>query len=346
MFNKILVPLDGSELARGILPYVSRLAKGMDTPVLLLTVLDPDAIELPSRMRGVPSDSRVSGAISVGIGGAATTAAERPASHMTTGTHPHEGGGPFVSQIFENAEAKIKAALEKIAKELATEGVTATSKVVFGKGAEKIAEVARDEGADLIAMSTHGRNAIGRGILGSVTDKVLHIGHVPVLTITPEKAKKYEGDADITKVLIPLDGSETAEVVLPYIEDMAIKMALEVTLVRVVKIGGALDAYSDGYTYFGVPDLEAELEVEATEYIKGVADKLKAKGLKVGWKVMKGAPAICITDIARDTPHDLIALATHGRSGLTRWVIGSVAEALVRSSGDPVIVIPPETKKE
>ena len=144
-------------------------------------------------------------------------------------------------------------------------------------------------------MSTHGRNAIGRGILGSVTDKVLHIGHLPVLTITPEKAKKYDGDGEITKVLVPLDGSENAEVVLPYIEDMAKKMSLEVTIVRVLKLGGALDAYSDGYSYFGVPDLETELESEAAAYVKEVADKLKAKGLKVSWKVMKGAPAICIT---------------------------------------------------
>ena len=344
MFTKILVPLDGTDLAEGILPYVSRLAKGMDTPLVLLSVVDPDTIELPERMRNVPSDTGTHYVVSGVVGAMEISPAESRESHEAAGTHPHESGRPVISQIFDNVEATIKANLEKVVKRLAEEGVDATSIVAFGRAPETIAEVANKEGCDLIAMSTHGRNAIGRGILGSVTDKVLHIGHIPVLTITPEKAKKYNGDGEITKVLIPLDGSETAEVVLDYIEDMAKKMSLEVTIVRVLKLGGALDAYSDGYSYFGVPDLEAELEAEATDYVKEVADKLKAKGLKVSWKVMKGAPAICITDMARETPHDLIALATHGRSGLTRWVMGSVAETLVRSSGDPVIVIPPETE--
>lgn len=341
MFTKILVPLDGSELAEGILPYVIYLAKGMNTPLLLLSVIDPDAVELPERMRSRGEAGDAQYIASGGLGGVEARRIETHDSTETAHTHPHERGGSFISQIFENVKVDAEHALHEVVDRLKADGVTATSKVVFGKPAVEIVEVARREGCDLIAMSTHGRNAIGRGILGSVTDKVLHAGHIPILTITPEKARKYAGDSELTKVLVPLDGSETAETVLPYIEEMATKMALEVTLIRVLKLGGALDVYSDGYSYFGVPDLEEELEAEAAEYLKGIAERLTAKGLKVGWEVLKGAPAIAIVDKARDTPHDLIALATHGRSGITRWVMGSVAEALVRSSGDPVLIIPP-----
>jgi nucleotide-binding universal stress UspA family protein len=295
MFNKILVPLDGSELAEGILPYVSSLAKGLGIPVVLLSVIDHDAMEVPERVR---PESR---------------AAE------------------------EAARARLVAVVERLGKE----GVNAEYRLTSGKPAERIAEVAESEGCDLVAMSTHGRSAIGRGIMGSVTDKLVHIGHLPILTMTPDRARDYwkEG-VEISRVMVPLDGSPVSESVLPYVEELAARLSLEVVLVRVAKLASMI--FSEALPQSGGANLDAEIETEATEYLKGVARRLSDNGLNVQWKLLSGSPAVAIVDLARETPHDLIAMATHGRSGVTRWVVGSVAEAVVRASGDPVLIIPPK----
>ena len=212
----------------------------------------------------------------------------------------------------------------------------------YRKHAEKIIELAEAEGAELVAMSTHGRKMIGRGLLGSVTDKVLHAARLPVMTISPAKAKVY-GDAakSIRNVIVPLDGSELAESVLPYVEGIAAKLSLSVLLVRVLRHGGPFAPYSEGLAYLDDSRIDETLEAEFTDYLGGVAERFKAKGIKVAWKIMRGAPAICITDLARETSNNMIALATHGRSGLTRWVLGSVAEGVIRATGDPVLVVPP-----
>lgn len=343
MFKKVIVPLDGTELAAGILPYIADMASGLDTSIVLLSAIDPDAVELPERIGGAPR----SGAAHLEVVGTAAGVVDVNAQTSSedlarAGVHPHERGGPHVTQLFDKAEEIAKTRLGEIAKRLKSKVTDVDTRVVFGKPAEKIIEFAEAEGADLIAMSTHGRNMIGRGLLGSVTDKVLHATRLPVLTISPDKAKVY-GDAarGITNVIVPLDGSELAEGVLPYVEDIATRMSLSVLLVRVLGHGGTFAPYSEGLAYLDDSRIDETLEAEFTDYLGGVAERFKAKGIKVAWKIMRGAPAICITDLARETSNNMIALATHGRSGLTRWVLGSVAEGVIRATGDPVLVVPP-----
>ena len=196
MFTSVLVPLDGSELAEGILPYVAQIAGGVGARITLITVVDPDMLEIPAALRGESSGGRV-------------PAREREQAH----TRRHEESGPFVQQILENVERRAEANLREVAERLREQGANAEGRVVLGTPAEQIARFAEDEGCDLIAMSTHGRNLIARGVLGSVTDKVIHSVGVPVLAITPERARKYhqEPAAQMTSLLAPLDGSELAE---------------------------------------------------------------------------------------------------------------------------------------
>ncbi len=344
MFQKLLVPLDGTELAEGILPYVSQLARGFDIPIVLLSVVDPDTVRMPERSQtaheavqsgeNMPSPGALYGA---------RPPVDTPTHGDSQGVTAHEAGGPYASQIFERVETEIKRGLDAVVKRLNEAGVKAQSVVSFGKPAEEIVRVAEHEGCDLIAMSTHGRNALGRGILGSVTDKIIHSSNLPTLTMTPERAKEYgEEGAAISRILVPLDGSKAAESALPYVEQLARKLALEIVLVRVVNIVGGLAPYMDGHPYEGYVDLESDVEAEAATYLQGIAKSLNAKGLKVEWKILKGSIAQSIIDLARENPQDIIALTTRGRSGITRWIMGSVAEALVRASGDPVLVIPPE----
>ena len=330
MFKKVLVPLDGSDVAEAVLPYVSALTRGLNVPLVLLTVLDPAAVEVPVPARPGPRDKPefwMAGPFMV----------TKPSA---------ESGGPYRYQLEEMAQEKAEAALKMVSERPTMEGIEVDVVASFGSAAEEIVQVADREGCDLIAMSTHGRATLGRAVLGSVTDKVIHSSNVPVLAITPERARVYWTDGvAMSKIMVPLDGSELAETVLPYVEELAQALSLEVILVRAVKLGGFHGGFYgpqpyDPYIAHGV--LEAELEQSAVEYLEGAAAGLRAKGLNVHWRLLKGPHAQDIVESARETPQDIIALTTHGRSGFTRWWLGSVAETLVRASGDPVLVIPPK----
>ena len=100
------------------------------------------------------------------------------------------------------------------------------------------------------------------------------------------------------------------------------------------------------YAHAGSLDVEAEVETEAIEYLKSVTEKLRTEGLNARWRLRKGSPAHQLVELAQDTPQDIIAITTHGRSGLSRWVLGSITEALVRASGDPVLIIAPSQQQE
>lgn len=307
----ILTPLDGTDITDGILPWVSRIARQLNSPLILLTAIDPDDIGYPF---GMPTHSPLS-----------------TGQEWTT----------FRNQLEENARSHALDRLNALASLLKDQGMAAEARVVLGNPAEQILRVSEAEGCGLIAMSTHGRNLIGRSLLGSVTNRVLLSSAVPVLTVTPDKAKMFEeAETDPTTIIAPLDGSELAEMALPYIEELAGVLSLEVLLVRVV----ILEHPAYFYTDFGekLHDFTEDMVAEAERYLDGVSQDLRNRGLKVRRLVLRGAAAPVLLNLARETPRNLIAMATHGRSGLTRWMMGSVTDALIRGSGDPVLVVRPQ----
>ena len=302
----ILVPLDGSDVADGIVPYVSQIAKMGNTPLVLLTVVDVDALDYPNWVSTL-----------------------QPTSDM-------EAGHTYKHRFEENARIHAYDKLKKMAAGLENEDITVEVRATVGRPAEEILRLADEEGCGLIAMSTHGRNSITRGILGSVTDKVLHASDAPVLTIAPERARKYQEDgASLETIVVPLDGSEFAERALPYAEKLAGLLSLEILLARVVRFE------RPHYTDSGIelPNLTEQLVDEASEYLNRISKKLGSRGLKVETRVLRGAPAPVLLDLAHKTPQSFIAMTTHARSGLSRWMMGSVAEALVRGSGEPVLLV-------
>ena len=304
----ILVPLDGSDIAAGILPYASQVAKSCGVPLLLLTVLDPDSMG-------------------------------RPNSAYTLQSLARDRGPNYWEEIERILQVKALDALKGVASRLREEGVAVEVQASLGRPAEQILQVSEEEGCGLIAMSTHGRNPISRSILGSVTDKVIHTSKVPVLTVTPERGKSYqEGSGSVTTIVVPLDGSELAEEALPFAEELARALSLDILLARAVRT--ELPTYTEAEFSAWEPDLTEGIIQEATEYLAGVAESLVSRGLTVRTEVVRGAPAQALLTLAQETEQNLIAMTTRGRSGLSRWLMGSVTEALVRSSGDPVLVIP------
>jgi len=138
------------------------------------------------------------------------------------------------------------------------------------------------------------------------------------------------------RVLVPLDGSRVAEAILPFIEQIAGPLDMEVLLVRVVPltsmdvVGMAKEAQA------GAPILK---ELDAQGYLEPLVASLKAKGVRAGARVRIGDPATEIVAAAKEINADLIAMTTHGRSGLGRLLFGSVAEAVLRGSPIPVFLL-------
>jgi nucleotide-binding universal stress UspA family protein len=164
------------------------------------------------------------------------------------------------------------------------------------------------------------------------------------------------------KVLVPLDGSELAEAVLPYVEDLGKRCAAEVILLQVITPPpdrataiyrpptsdmpmAPLPESAEDVTIAQHPIYReqemASLQAEAEQSLAGAKERLSKVGLEVRVEVLFGRPAEKIVEYAMKEDVDLIAMATHGRSGLSRWVFGSVAEKVLRAVALPILLISP-----
>jgi nucleotide-binding universal stress UspA family protein len=139
------------------------------------------------------------------------------------------------------------------------------------------------------------------------------------------------------KIVVALDGSEVAEEVLPYVEDIGTKMNSQIVLLRVSLPPQVVE--DAGRVVSTVEQTVQRITSDFDHYLSQVAARLKTKGLETERAVKFGDPAEVIVDYAREVGADLIAMCTHGRSGLSRWVYGSVADRVLRASSVPVLLI-------
>lgn len=210
--------------------------------------------------------------------------------------------------------------------------------VQMGRADEIIVEAAAADKGTLITMATHGRSGLNRWLLGSVAEKILRSTANPLLLIRSSEEASPAGEVSFKSVMVPLDGSELAERVLPTVIELAQALDLEVVLLRAYELPASA-SYGEEY----LPDyetLKTRIKDEAQIYLDGWVAVLKAKGLaRVFTAVLEGPAAEEIIRHARTSPGALIAMCTHGRSGVRRWVLGSVTEKVVRHSGDAVLVV-------
>jgi nucleotide-binding universal stress UspA family protein len=140
-------------------------------------------------------------------------------------------------------------------------------------------------------------------------------------------------------ILVPLDGSELAEEVLPSVEDLASRLHAEVYFVQVVE--PRVDPSTIGIEAGIMFQRGEEGTSEAERYLSGIADAWAARGFDVKWEVLHGSPARSIAIFARTKKSSMIAMSTHGRSGLSQLVFGSVANQVLREAGVPVMMVRP-----
>jgi nucleotide-binding universal stress UspA family protein len=199
-----------------------------------------------------------------------------------------------------------------------------------------------EQGAGLIVMSTHGRSGLGRWLYGSVTDGVLRQTTTPVLLVPPHADQPLPTDRPL-RLLVPLDGSELAQEATLTAEVLAETVDAEIVLLRVVE-PPAYPLYGDGYAYIPF-DPDAQL-AEAKQYIQEEANRLQAAGKRVTVRALVGQPSTMVAQVAHDEDVDIIMMATHGRGGLTRLVLGSVATATLQRAQVPVLLVRPSAVRE
>jgi len=291
-YRRVLVPLDGSELAERAIPYAKTIAKTKGSELILFTV-----------------------------------------------------SIAFIDQL----DRPMKAYLELNAKELKSQGMKASTAIAYGNVADEIVSFADKSNIDLIIISTHGYSGIKRWVLGSVARKVLYGTGTQVLLIkskAPEVSK-----VNLKKILLPLDGSPFSETPIPFVKELTKGTKAEIIL-TVVSEPPLVPSYGDrpiNPTWKKHRDtLWAETQQQASEYLKGIKPRLEKQGMKVKSQVIPGdlgKVAENIMQAAQKENVDLIAMATHGRTGVSRWVYGGVTNRIVEQSIQPVLLIRPSVPK-
>lgn len=211
-------------------------------------------------------------------------------------------------------------------------------RIVRGHPAEAILETTSNDRDTLIAMATHGRSGAKRWLLGSVAEKVLRGTTNPLFLVRAAVAKESP-QRIINSIVVPLDGSSLAEQMLPTVSFWAQALDVEVTLIRAFEFPASAYYGSENY----LPDYNAfreEARKEAADYLKEKANALIGEGVRtVSTRTIEGPAADEIIGYAQTEPRAVIAMSTHGRSGMRRWILGSVTEKVVRHGDDPVLVV-------
>jgi nucleotide-binding universal stress UspA family protein len=279
VYERILVPLDGSETAESALAYVALLPS---QEVRLLAV-ESDQTDLS----------------------AVCTAAR-----------------------------DCKAYLEAVATSLREHGRDVDTLVTFGNPAEQILALAG--AADLVVMGSHGHGGVRRFVLGSVADEVARHAPVPVMivrgrTVSPPAVQ-------LTRIAVPLDGSDLAEQAVPVAAAVAADLGVPVHLLRVLDVD-AVRATVQAGSHAAAAYMRSQEEIQryAKEYLAEEAQELRNWDLTATSEVLTGSPAVTLLDAIR--PDDLVVMTTHGRGGVRRMLLGSVADKLVRAAAAPVLLV-------
>jgi nucleotide-binding universal stress UspA family protein len=286
MFERILVPLDGSENAEIVFPYIAELASRFTFEVILVTVSESAAPD----------------------------------------------SGHLYRTYLRHATRKLRVQLDAWG---VRETVAVQSGVLSGKPASEILQNAKEKNVGLILLASHGSSAEGPWLLGNIAAKVLRAADRPVMLVR-ERAREtaLEQKELLHRILVPLDGSKTGEAALHYAVTLAKKTAAEIVLIEVFEPVSTVGAIGISYSVREDESVRKAL----MSYLNSVAKPLKDDGLEVSSVVLFGNAANQIMKYAEENGFDLIAISSHGRSGVGRWVFGSVTDKILHTGNVAVLV--------
>jgi nucleotide-binding universal stress UspA family protein len=290
MYDRILVPTDGSDHALRAAEHALAIGRAFDATVHVLSVLDVQG------RAGVFSAGGV--------------------------------GEEFVGKLREEAEAAI-ADIESVADaddDLRTE-------IHKGDPADTISEYVADNDIEMVAMGTHGRKGINRYVAGSVTEYTVRHTPVPVLTARATERRSLPGEYD--DVLIPTDGSEAAEAAVEHGLALAGISDARVHALNVVNIGDM----TGGGSASVATDLLEQFRAAGEDATARIANRAEATGLDTVTEVVEGFPSRDLLDYADEHEIDLITMGTRGRTGMSRFLLGSTTERAIRHADMPVLAV-------
>lgn len=299
MFRGITVPLDGSPLAESALPYALALGDALRVPVTLMHVVPLPKMTLDYQLR-----------------------------------YDATNEAALLAQAGDMLKSR--------ARSLVSSGRRVDTYATVGDAAEEIVRYTERSDGWCIVMATHGAGGVLHWAFGSVARKVLTAATVPTLIVRPDAApERPDEPATIRKILVPLDGSDLARAALPIAKDLAKSLGAPVTLARVVPIPTAMYLDSPYAPMMAQPYLadaiSAEREAAAAD-LDVIAKELREAGITATTVVQVGSPANDLLDLLADGQYDLVVMSSHGRTGVKRWVLGSVAERLVEAAHTPVLI--------
>jgi nucleotide-binding universal stress UspA family protein len=296
--KRLLVPLDGSALAENAISAALGLARRFDAEVHLVSVVS----DLPP----VPLAA---------------------------------GDGELITRWFEAEEARAEGYLSAIAERVTSDGGPPIRTHVRSGPVGRCLQTLADEiEASLVVMTTHGRGAWQRAWLGSVADGMVRQGHRPVLLLRERDTGPLSATGSPRRVVVPLDGSTASEVALDTVESIVEpgRTTVELLLVLQEPMPMATSYLPHAIAEGGL--LEARKE-KAQSYLEGVRVRLAEKGHAVETRVVNAGDAgHGILQHLERSGADLVALATRGRGGAARLVLGSVADKVIRTASVPVLV--------
>jgi len=286
MFERILVPLDGSRLAETALPYAEELAGAFNSEVILIGVCEP---------------------------------AEEQYHHM------HQ---LYIEKMAELVKSHIKGGTR----------VKVKSVSLVGELAQEIIDYAEESSISLVVMTTHGRSGIMPWAMGSIANRVLPRIKIPILLIRAEVPSSKVGEGGgFSRILVTLDGSEAGEAALLYVRELAEKLSSEVILLQVVAPGQHVYTVG-GLDYVVFTDQQVEsMKTQAKQYLEKVTKKLT--GISVSSEVRVGDAAREIIRFADETNTSLVAISSHGRSGIKQWIFGSVTHKILQAGNMSVLLV-------
>ncbi|MFA4835291.1 MAG: universal stress protein [Dehalococcoidia bacterium] len=291
MYNRILVPLDGSTTAEMVLPYVEEIAARYGAAVYLVSVSEMTNANLDNVYR------------------------------------------PYLDRLMTQVEYDL--GNFKAKKETAV-----YTNVLTGKAAAEIVRYAEENDINLIAMTASGSSGEGPLLLGNIAAKVLRATSRPVLLVkNPAAGEAIKQKGLIRKVLVPLDGSELGESAIPQVEALAKALDIEVILLQIVE--PIIIASMPDVATVAAPTArqEASRQTAVLDYLDKIEMGLRKSGLSVSSALRSGSAAQEIISFADENNIDLIAMSTHGRSGIGRWVFGSITDKVLHAGNIPVLTV-------
>jgi nucleotide-binding universal stress UspA family protein len=321
MLSRIVVPLDGSAFAETALPLAAALSRASGAATELVSAYDPlpppSAGPAEAAALGVPVHADALGAVPI-------TTAELSESLRDERT-----------MYLRDAARRLREATE----------VDAEVVLVEGRADHAIRARVEASGADLVVMATHGRGALERAWLGSVADRLVRELHMPILLVRPIEGERVDLSVPIAlnRMVVTLDGSKLAEGVLDTALELAEALGLPMVLKRVIGVRMDLESPYIPHAAHAYHDQVERERTEAREYLAQLAEDLRSRGATIAaLDVDQGPAARTILDTLDPDGRDLLAMATHGRGGLRRMILGSVSDKVVRAAVGPVLLVRPD----